>query len=91
MCYSLIYNILKVFHGEKIVSSPTEGAIDVVADTDTKYYKQERHDYTAVGFTNVSTHQVVSIDSNGGAKLTYRAYDTEGKVRDEIVVDTPAK
>jgi acid phosphatase type 7 len=78
-------------NAEKIAASPAEGTIYVVADAGTKYYKQEQHDYTAVGFTNVSTCQVISIDTDGGDKLSYRAYDADGKVRDEVVIDKPAK
>ena len=78
-------------NAEKIAASPAEGTIYVVADGGTKYYKQEQHDYTAAGFTNVSTYQVINIDTDGGDKLSYRAYDAEGTVRDEVVIDKAAK
>jgi hypothetical protein len=76
---------------EKIVGLPAEGTIYVVADAGTKYYKQEQHDYTDIGFTNVSTYQVINIDTDCGDKLTYRAYDADGKVRDEVSIDKPIK
>ncbi len=76
---------------EKIVSSAAEGTYYVVADAGTKYYKQDQHDYTAVGFTNVSTYQVINIDTDGGDRLSYRAYDAEGTVRDKVLIDKPVK
>jgi len=77
--------------GEKAVGTAAEGTYYVVADAGTKYYKQEKHAYTALGFTNVSTYQIINIDTDCGDRLSYRAYDADGKVRDEVVIDKPAK
>ena len=43
-------------------------------------------DYTEFGMTNVSTYQVLDI-SIEGKKLTYKAYDIKGDVRDEFVIE----
>ena len=69
------------------VASPAEGTIYVIAVSGTKHYKQDQHDYTAVGFTDVSTYQVIDIDTNGADKLTYHAYDIDGTSRDEVVIE----
>ncbi len=39
-----------------------------------------------MGFTNVSTYQVLDITIDGD-KLVYKAYDNEGTVRDEFVIE----
>ncbi len=78
-------------NAEKVVATPAEGTFYVVADAGTKYYKQEQHDYTAVGFPNVSTYQVINIDTQDGDKLSYRAYDADGNIRDEVTITKPAK
>lgn len=62
------------------------GTIYVVSVSGTKYYEQEQHDYAAVAFPNVSTYQVLDIATEPRDSLTYRAYDIEGKVRDEFVL-----
>jgi hypothetical protein len=73
--------------GGQVVSSPAEGTIYLVAVAGTKYYKQEKHDYTAVGTMNTPTFQVIDIETAGGDKLTYRAFDVDGMLRDELVID----
>ena len=47
-------------------------------------YDQLRHDYTAIGMTNVPTYQVFQI---AGKHLTYRAVDGDGKLRDQLTID----
>jgi hypothetical protein len=71
----------------KAVASPAEGTIYVVSNSGGKHYGQGPHDYAAVQFPNVSTYQVVDIETGNTDKLTYRAYDAEGKVRDEFVIE----
>jgi len=73
-------------HGEKRAASPKEGTIYIVSVSGTKYYEQGNFDYTEFGMTNVSTYQVLDIRIDGD-KLTYKAYDGEGKVRDEFVIE----
>jgi len=72
---------------KKPVASPAKGTIYVVSNSGAKHYDQEPRDYTAVGFTNVATYQIIDIETEGGHKLTYRAYDAEGMLRDEVVIE----
>lgn len=72
--------------GGKKVDSAKEGTYYVVSVSGTKYYKQGKHDYAAVETAKTSTYQVLDIGMNPD-KLTYRAYDIEGKVLDEVVIE----
>ncbi|MFO7974272.1 MAG: metallophosphoesterase family protein [Candidatus Hydrogenedentota bacterium] len=71
---------------QKRVDSPSEGTIYIVSVSGTKYYDQGDFDYTEVGMTNVSTYQVLDIQIDGN-QLTYKAYDGDGAVRDEFVIE----
>lgn len=71
---------------QKRVDSPREGTIYIVSVSGTKYYEQGEFDYTEFGMTNVSTYQVLDIQIEGN-KLTYKAYDIDGNVRDEFVIE----
>jgi len=51
-----------------------------------KMYELGEHEYTEVGMANVPTYQVLDIDAETHT-LTYRAYDVDGVVRDEFVID----
>lgn len=72
--------------GEEPVDSPAEGTIYIVSVSGTKYYGQDPRDYTEFGMTNVSTYQVLDIQISGN-RLVYRAYDIDGNVRDEFVIE----
>ncbi|MCX7717211.1 MAG: metallophosphoesterase family protein [Candidatus Sumerlaeaceae bacterium] len=61
------------------------GTIYLVSVSGTKYYTQGQYDYTQVGFTNTSTYQLLDI-SVADDTLHYRAYDLEGRVRDEFTL-----
>lgn len=71
---------------ENIVGSAAEGTIYIVSVSGTKHYDQGDFDYTEFGMTNVSTYQVLDIRIEG-SRLHYRAYDIDGKVRDEFVIE----
>jgi hypothetical protein len=71
--------------GEKQVATPAEGTIYIVSVSGTKFYDQGDFDYTEFGMTNVATYQVLDLRIDGNT-LTYKAYDIEGKVRDEFVI-----
>jgi hypothetical protein len=73
-------------HGEKRVKSPAEGTVYIVSVSGTKMYKQDPRDYTEFGMTNVSTYQVLDIQISGD-RLVYRAYDIDGKLRDELIIE----
>ena len=72
--------------GQKRVATAKDGTIYTIAVSGTKHYEQMPHDYTEVGFTKVSTYQVLDIQINGN-RLVYRAHDVDGKVRDEFVIE----
>lgn len=71
---------------EKRVGSPAEGTVYIVSVSGTKFYEQDPRDYTEFGMTNVATYQVLDIRIDGN-KLTYKAYDMDGEVRDEFVIE----
>jgi hypothetical protein len=68
------------------VGSPKDGTIYIVSVSGTKMYSQDPRDYTEFGMTNVSTYQVLDIQISGD-RLVYRAYDLDGKLRDELVIE----
>ena len=71
---------------QKWVATAKDGTVYVISVSGTKHYDQAAHDYTEVGFTKVSTYQVLDIQINGN-RLVYRAHDLDGKVRDEFVIE----
>ena len=71
---------------QKRVATAKDGTIYMIAVSGTKHYEQPPHDYTEVGFTKVSTYQVLDIQIAGN-RLVYRAHDVDGKVRDEFVIE----
>jgi hypothetical protein len=72
--------------GQQRVATAKDGTIYTIAVSGTKHYEQPPHDYTEVGFTKVSTYQVLDIQIAGN-RLVYRAHDVDGKVRDEFVIE----
>lgn len=70
----------------KPVESAKDGTIYIVSVSGTKFYKQGDYPYTEFGMTNVATYQVLDIVIDGD-KLSYKAYDIEGDVRDEFVIE----
>jgi len=71
---------------EQRVGSAAEGTIYIVSVSGTKHYDQGDFDYTEFGMTNVATYQVLDLRIDGN-KLTYKAFDIEGKLRDEFVIE----
>src|SRR5262245_11931479 len=70
----------------KRVATPNEGTVYIVSVSGTKGYKQDPRDYTEFGMTNVATYQVLDIQISGD-RLVYRAYDIDGRLRDELVIE----
>jgi len=68
------------------VASSKEGTVYLISVSGTKHYSQGQHDYTEFGMTNVSTYQILDIQISGN-RLVYRAYDIDGKLRDELVIE----
>lgn len=68
------------------VATPREGTVYIISVSGTKAYPQFPRDYTEVGLTNVPTFQALDIQA-GANRLVYRAYDTDGKPRDELVIE----
>ncbi len=68
------------------VESANDGTIYIVSTSGTKYYELAERDYAAHGMENTSTYQVLDIQIQG-KRLTYRAYDNEGQLRDEFVIE----
>lgn len=70
--------------GGKRVDKPSDGTVYVTSVSCSKHYEQQAAEDAAVAFANVSTYQLIEIDGN---HLTYRAYDANEKVMDELVID----
>lgn len=68
------------------VDSPKDGTVYIVSVSGTKFYKQDQRNYTEFGMTNVATYQVLDI-SVGENQLVYRAYDMEGELRDQLIIE----
>ena len=68
------------------MASPKEGTVYIISVSGTKMYKQDAHDYTEFGMSNVATYQVLDIQISGN-RLVYRAYDIDGRLRDELVIE----
>jgi hypothetical protein len=73
-------------HNQERVGSPAEGTIYIVSVSGTKFYDQAEHPYTEFGMTNVATYQVLDITIDGD-RLVYKAYDIDGELRDEFVIE----
>jgi 3',5'-cyclic AMP phosphodiesterase CpdA len=71
--------------GNQTVQDTKEGTVYLVSVSGTKMYSQADRPYTAFGMTNVSTYQVLDIQIQGG-RLVYRAFDTDGDLRDQLVI-----
>ncbi len=65
------------------VATPQEGTVYVISVSGTKSYPQLPHDYTEVGRTNVATYQAIQLNDR---RLEYRAFDINGNLRDEMVI-----
>jgi hypothetical protein len=68
------------------VASPAEGTVYVVSVSGTKLYDVEQHEYAAKSIEHLSTYQVIDIETRDENKLTYRAYDMDGTLQDELVI-----
>jgi hypothetical protein len=68
------------------VASPAEGTVYVVSVSGTKLYDVEQHEYAAKSIEHLSTYQVIDIQTKDENKLTYRAYDMDGTLQDELVI-----
>ncbi len=68
------------------VGKPNGGTIYLITVSGTKLYEQGKHEYTEVGFTKVPTWQILDIKVEDRT-LRYRAYDVNGKLRDEFVIE----
>lgn len=70
----------------KEVPSPEEGTIYVVSVAGDKFYKTGEFRYAFVKFEDTPTWQVIHIDTGGADTLAYRAYDLDGRLRDEFTI-----
>ena len=71
---------------QKKAGSTAEGTVYIVSVSGTKYYEQDPREYTEFGMTNTSTFQVLDIQISGN-RLVYRSYDTDGKLRDNLIIE----
>lgn len=73
--------------GGKNVESYSEGTVYLVTVSGTKYYDTAPRDYALVAFANVSTYQIIDIETTPRDRLIYRAYDLKGDVKDEFAIE----
>jgi len=76
----------KPMRAGKEAASPAEGTIYVVSVSGTKHYDVGQFDYAAKTLDHLSTYQLLDIQTSPENKLTYRAYDIDGKMQDELVI-----
>jgi hypothetical protein len=74
---------------DRPVSNPAEGPIYVVSVSGQKFVPLAERPYTAVGFANIATYQLIEI-SPKNARLTYRAFDVDGNERDRFEIVKPS-
>jgi hypothetical protein len=72
--------------GGQPVDDLAAGTTYIISVSGTKMYTQAERPETLVGLTNVATWQVLDLEIAGN-RLRYRAYDHEGRVRDEFVIN----
>ena len=72
------------------VATPANGPIYVVSVSGQKFVPLADRPYTAMGFANIATYQLIEISPQKGT-LTYRAFDLDGKERDRFEIFKPAK
>ena len=65
--------------GGERVATAKDGTVYIISVSGTKYYPQPQHGYTEVGFTRLSTYQVLDIQVSGN-RLVYRAHNRDGQV-----------
>ena len=73
-------------HNNKVVDSTAKGTVYVVSVSGVKMYEQGDFAYTAKGFTNTATFQILDILVTGN-RLLYKSYDEEGDLVDEIQIN----
>ena len=58
----------------------------MIAYAGTKSYGEGQASHTEVNFDSVSTYQVIDIQVSSD-RLLYRAYDIDGNLKDELVIE----
>ena len=72
------------------VARPADGTIYLISVSGSKMYRQAQRSYTEIGFTNTATYSTIDLQpvvGRAGGRLTYRAYDTWGRVRDQFAIE----
>ena len=68
------------------VAEAADGTYYVIAYAGTKSYGEGQASHTEVNFDSVSTYQVIDIQVSSD-RLLYRAYDIDGNLKDELVIE----
>ncbi|MCP4640358.1 MAG: metallophosphoesterase [bacterium] len=75
----------KPMNNLKPVASPADGTIYTISIAQSgRKYPQPKADWVEERFTGTACYPKVDIDGN---RMTYRAYDIDGKVLDELVIE----
>lgn len=72
--------------GNTVVSDASQGTYYVVAYAGTKSYDRGETPHSEIKFNGVSTYQVIDIQVSGD-RLLYRAYDSDGDLRDSLEIE----
>ena len=74
----------KPMRDQRPVASPAEGTIYTISIAQSaRTYPMPKAAYVDERFNGVAVYQKLDIDGN---RLTYRAYDIDGQVRDELII-----
>lgn len=76
---------------DKVAGPPPDGVYYALTVSGSKFYDNEPNELAAVQMTNTSTYQVIDIQTGDTDRLTYRAYDGTGAVRDEFEIEKPKR
>lgn len=75
----------------KAAATAAEGTYYCVAVSGGKFYPQAQSEYAEKAFDKTATFQVLNIETAPVPRMTYRAYDGAGAVRDELVIEKKAQ
>ena len=75
----------KPMHAQRPVATPAEGTVYTISIAQSgRSRPMPAADYAAKRFTGVAVYPHIAID---GRRLVYRAYDIDGAVRDELIIE----
>lgn len=77
-------------HADRRVATSAEGTTYIVSVSGEKFCEQAPRGYTEVGMAGVATYQTIDVDVPED-RLTYRAWDLDGREVDRLVIEKPVQ